>query len=155
MELFVKHFSALTADELYSILEARAAVFVVEQKCPYQDLDGKDRDAYHVWLGDGGRVAAYLRVLAPGVSFREQSLGRVITTVRGAGLGARILKAGMKASREKYGPGPIRIGAQRYAKGFYEKAGFRQDSQVYFEDGIPHIEMLLGAAGETGADSRG
>ena len=83
MELVIKHFSELTNEELYDILKARVDVFVVEQKCPYPEIDGKDKDAYHMILRDERGIAAYLRVLKSGVSFPEPALGRILTTRRG------------------------------------------------------------------------
>lgn len=146
MELKIKRFEDLTGRELYEILRARAAVFVVEQACPYQDLDGKDFVSWHVWLEDEEGLQAYVRVLPAGVSFSEVSIGRVITVKRGAGLGLQIMQAGIRVAEEKFGPGPIRIGAQKYARGFYEKVGFRQASDDFLEDGIVHVEMLREAA---------
>lgn len=142
MELVVKHFRELSNAELYEILRVRVAVFVVEQHCPYQEIDEKDQNAYHVWYQDEDGVAAYLRVLGQGVSFPEAALGRVLTTRRSCGLGSRILSAGIQVAKEKLHADSLRIEAQLYAKGFYEKAGFRQVSEMFLEDGIPHIEML-------------
>ena len=100
MELVVKHYSELTADELYDILHVRVLVFVVEQKCPYEEVDGRDRQAYHVFLRDETGIKAYLRVLDRGVSFEEVSIGRVLTTERRRGYGHKILDAGIAAARE-------------------------------------------------------
>lgn len=143
MKLFVKHFKELTIEELYEILKVRAAVFVVEQKCAYQDLDDKDKNAYHLYLKDEKGIQAYLRVLDKGVSYKEASVGRVLTVKRGGGLGYRILLEGIRTARQKFGADKIRISAQAYAKEFYQKAGFKQVSEEYLEDDIPHIEMLL------------
>ena len=143
MELVIKHFNELTNGELYDILKARVDVFVVEQKCPYPEIDGKDKDAYHMVLRDEHGIAAYLRVLKSGVSFPEPALGRILTTRRGEGLGARIVSEGIKFAEEKLGAEKIRIEAQVYARGFYEKLGFRQCSEPFMDDGIEHIEMLL------------
>ena len=101
MELVVKHYSELTADELYDILHVRVLVFVVEQKCPYEEVDGRDRQAYHVFLRDETGIKAYLRVLDRGVSFEEVSIGRVLTTERRRGYGHKILDAGIAAARGK------------------------------------------------------
>lgn len=144
MELTVKHFNELTTKELYAIIKARVAVFVVEQNCAYQDLDGKDLAAYHVFLSDNGDVKAYVRVLDRGVSFKEVSIGRVITTERKKGYGEIVMKEGIRIAKEKFGADKIRIGAQVQASGFYEKLGFKRVSgSEYLEDGIPHIEMIL------------
>ena len=143
MELITKHFSELSPEELYDLLKARVDVFVVEQECPYPEIDGKDKDAYHIFLRDEHGIAAYLRVLKNGVSFPEPALGRILTTRRGEGLGARIVDEGIRFIRETLGAEKIRIEAQVYARGFYEKLGFRQCSEPFMDDGIEHIEMLL------------
>ncbi|MBQ1275025.1 MAG: GNAT family N-acetyltransferase [Cellulosilyticum sp.] len=143
MELVVKHFKALSLEELYEILRVRAAVFVVEQTCVYQDLDEKDQSAYHVFLKDDKGIKAYLRVLDKGVSYEEASIGRVLTVDRGCGLGEKIVTEGIKVAKEKFQADRIRISAQLYAKGFYEKAGFKQVSDEYLEDGIVHVAMVL------------
>lgn len=142
MELITKHFGELTAEELYDILKARVDVFVVEQNCPYPEIDGKDKDAYHIFLRDENGIAAYLRVLKSGVSFPEPALGRILTTRRGEGLGTQIVNEGIQFIEENLGAEKIRIEAQVYAKGFYEKLGFRQCSEPFMDDGIEHIEML-------------
>lgn len=143
MEFVIKKYEELTVDELYEILKARINVFVVEQNCPYPELDDKDKRAYHVWLKENGIIKAYLRVLNAGVSYEEASIGRVLTTERGKGYGEKIFTKGIEIAREKLNADKIRIGAQLYAKGFYERFGFRQISDKYLEDGIYHIEMIL------------
>ena len=142
MELITKHFSELSNEELYDILKARVDVFVVEQNCPYPEIDGKDKDAYHLFLRDENGIAAYLRVLKGGVSFPEPALGRILTTRRSEGLGAKIVNEGIRFIAKKLGAEKIRIEAQVYAKGFYEKLGFKQCSEPFMDDGIEHIEML-------------
>ncbi len=143
MDLVIKRFEELSIEELYEILKVRIAIFVVEQHCAYQELDNKDRYSYHVFLKDDTGINAYLRVIEKGVSFEEVSIGRVLTSKRGCGLGSRVLREGIKLAKEKMGASKIRIEAQSYAKGFYEKAGFRQVSEEFLEDGIPHIQMIL------------
>ena len=142
MQWECKRFADLSPEELYRLLQLRVDVFVVEQRCPYPELDGKDPEALHVFAWDETGVQAYLRVLRPGVSFPEASLGRVATRARSQGLGAELLRRGLKAAEAWLGKGPPRIEAQTYAKGFYEKFGFRQVSEEFLEDGIPHIQML-------------
>lgn len=138
----LKPFDQLTVTELYEILQLRVDVFVVEQNCPYRELDDKDQHALHLFARDPEGIQAYLRILAPGVSFAEASLGRVISRQRRQGLGSQLLQRGIQAAQEWLGPCPLRIEAQTYAKEFYEKAGFRQVSEEFLEDGIPHIQML-------------
>lgn len=143
MQLIVKHFSELSVDELFAIYKLRVAVFVVEQKCPYQEIDEADRSAYHIWLQDEDGIAAYARALPPGVTFAEASIGRVIAVKRRCGMGSRIVAAAVETAREKFSAGKITIEAQVYARSLYEKAGFRQISDEFLEDGIPHIQMQL------------
>lgn len=142
MEIVVKKFNELSVEELYDIMQARAAVFVVDQACVYQDLDGADKDAYHVYIRDNGKIAAYLRVLDKGKRLDEVSVGRVITLKRGVGLGKTLMEAGLRVAKEKFGARVVKVGAQVQAKGFYERVGFKQISDEYDEDGIPHIYML-------------
>lgn len=145
MEWVLKGFSELTADELYDILRLRVDVFVVEQRCPYPELDDCDREALHVYLADEKGIAAYLRVLDKGVKSEYVTIGRVIAARRRMGLGTRVLQAGIRAARELFHADSIYVEAQTYARGLYEKQGFRQISEEYPEDGIPHIKMLLEA----------
>lgn len=141
MKLITKKFSELTATELYEILRLRSAVFVVEQTCAYQDIDGLDRDAIHMWLEDESGIAAYLRILPPGVRFEDPALGRVISMRRRSGVGTRLMKEGLEAVQRIYAAHSVTIEAQVYAKPFYENVGFRQISEEFDEDGIPHILM--------------
>ena len=147
MELHVKRFSELTLDELYALLRLRVDVFVVEQNCPYPELDGRDQAALHVFLTDAEGIQACLRVLDRGVVSEHAALGRVIARKRGCGLGRRVVEAGIAAARERFGAETVYLEAQSYARGFYEKLGFRQVSEEFLEDGIPHVKMLLGPAG--------
>lgn len=143
MELIVKRFDELTVSELYAILALRDRVFVVEQSCAYQEADGKDARAYHVWLEEDGEIVAYLRVLEAGVSFDEVSIGRVIAVRRRQGLGSRIVAEGVEVAKTRLGAKAIRIEAQTYARGLYEKLGFVQTTDEFLDEGIPHIGMLL------------
>lgn len=143
MELIVKRFEELTAEELYEILKIRVAVFVVEQNCPYQEIDNRDKQSFHVYLKDDDGIQAYLRVVDKGVSFDEVSIGRVIALKRRCGIGSRILSEGIKVAKNKLKAATIKIEAQTYAKELYEKQGFRQVSEEFLEDGIPHVQMIL------------
>ena len=142
MQLVIKHYNELTADELYDILAARAEVFVVEQNCAYQDLDGIDKNAYHLYYKEDGKIVAYLRVIDKGERLDEVSIGRVISLKRRCGLGSALMREGLRVAKEKFGATKVKIGAQLYAKPFYESVGFQQISGEYLEDGIPHIYML-------------
>ena len=143
MQLLVKHFTELTTKELYAILRARQDVFVVEQNCPFPEIDGKDLDAYHLWFEENGEILAYARVLDRGVSFETPAVGRVISIRRRDGLGSRILSEGIRIAREKYSAEAVMLEAQVYARKLYEKHGFVQVSEEFLEDGIPHIIMRL------------
>lgn len=143
MELVIKHFNELSTRELFEIFKLRVSVFVVEQNCPYQEVDDADKNAYHVYLKDETGIQAYLRVLPKGVTFDEISIGRVIAVKRRRGLGSLILAEGIKVARERLGAESIVIEAQVYAHELYEKAGFVQSSSEFLEDGIPHIKMTL------------
>lgn len=136
-----KRFHELTVDELYELLRARSEVFVVEQDCVYQDMDGDDQASIHLWLSDGDKVVAVCRVCPAGIHMEEVSIGRVITTERGKGYGKRIMLEGIEVARECFGATRIDIEAQEYARGFYEQVGFRQSSEPFILDGIPHIRM--------------
>ena len=142
MEEQVKRFRELTADELYRILKLRAEV--VEQSCPYLDPDGLDPGALHVWLEDEQGIAAYLRVMDRGAESGFVSIGRVVSARRRCGLGTRVLQLGIRAAEEEFGAEAIYLEAQTYARGLYEKQGFRQISEEFLLDGIPHIKMLRG-----------
>ena len=143
MELVIKHFTELTADELFEIYKLRCTVFIVEQTCIYQDVDDFDRIAYHLWLRDEEGIQAYARVLPPGATFPEASLGRVIAVKRRCGLGTRIVEAAIKTARDMFNADILTIEAQVYARSLYEKLGFIQSSEEFVEDGIPHIKMQL------------
>jgi len=143
MDLVIKRFDELSAEELYEILKVRVQVFVVEQHCAYQEIDDKDKYSYHVFLKDDIGIKAYLRVIDKGVAFEDVSIGRVLTLIRGNGLGKKILLEGIKVAKEKMNADRIKIEAQSYAKGFYEKFGFKQVSEEFLEDGIPHVQMVL------------
>ena len=143
MQLLIKHFTELSAAELYAILRARQDVFVVEQNCPFLEIDGKDLDAYHLWFEENGEILAYARVLDRGVSFETPAVGRVISIRRREGLGSRILSEGIRIAREKYSAEAVMLEAQVYARKLYEKQGFVQVSEEFLEDGIPHIIMRL------------
>lgn len=142
MKLLVRRLDELTARELHEIYKLRVAVFVVEQHCPYQEVDDADRASYHVWLEDGDGIAAYLRVIPAGVNFEAVAIGRVIAVRRRCGLGTRIVSEGIRVAREELGATRIVLEAQTYARGLYEKLGFRAVSEEFLEDGIPHIRML-------------
>lgn len=138
-----KSFNELSTAELYKILQLRCAVFVVEQNCPYQDLDNKDLNAIHLWNSDtDGNITAYCRLLPAGISYTEASIGRVATTVRNTGLGRVLMQKAISFIHDTWNQSAIRISAQLYLDKFYTSLGFETVSEPYMEDGIPHIEMV-------------
>lgn len=143
MELVVKQFNEFSAQELFEIYKLRVSVFVVEQSCPYQEVDDADKAAYHLVLRDEDGIQAYARVLPPGVSFDDAAIGRVIAVKRRQGFGSRIVSAAIDTARKKFSAKSISLEAQVYAMPLYEKLGFRPTSEEFLEDGIPHIKMTL------------
>jgi ElaA protein len=140
-----KHFSSLSTQELYIILSLRSEVFVVEQNCVYLDTDNKDADAWHLCGWQDEVLVAYVRILAPGVSYEEASIGRVLTNpaFRKNGYGVQLMNVAIEKTLQQFNVQKIKIGAQLYLQNFYSNLGFTQTSEVYMEDGIPHIEMLF------------
>ena len=139
-----KPFDALTQAELYAALQLRAQVFVVEQACAFQDLDGSDALAMHLIGLQAGQLVAYARCFAAGVKFAEASIGRVVVhgCVRGTGVGHVLMREAMARLQQHWGTQPLRIGAQARLKNFYMQHGFRDTGRPYVEDGIDHLEML-------------
>ncbi len=140
MQSIIKTFDDLTKRELYEILRLRVDVFVVEQACPYPEIDGKDYDAIHIYLENQGQILAYARV------YEEEGqvhLGRVIAKERRKGHATIILKEAIRVAREKYQAKKITIEAQTYAKNLYKKVGFVENSEPFLLDGIKHVKMVL------------
>ena len=144
MEIKVKIYQDLEIDELYAIMALRAAVFVVEQNCVYQDLDYKDQKALHVmgWINE--KLVAYTRLFGPGDYFEQASIGRVIVSIdqRGHNYGHQIMSASINAITQHYKTYRIDISAQTYLEQFYTAHGFLPSGEEYLEDGIPHIKMI-------------
>lgn len=141
MEIFIKQFSELTPSELYELLRIRISVFVVEQNCPYQEVDNLDQNAYHIWLEENHKIVAYCRVIDQNNPFHEVSIGRVLSLDRRKGYGTLAVQLGISIAKEKYRADKIIIEAQTYARSLYEKCGFVQISEPFLEDGIEHIKM--------------
>ncbi len=142
---FCKKFTELEVSELYELMKIRSEVFVVEQNCVYLDADGKDEKSFHFFAKEKNIIVAYTRLLPPGLSFKEASIGRVLTAPlqRKKRLGIELMEKSIAKTLELFDTEIIKIGAQLYLKSFYEGLGFVQSSDVYDEDGIPHIEMQL------------
>lgn len=149
MELTWKYsfFDELTTAELYAIIELRNEVFVLEQNCVYQDADNKDQKSYHLCGWNNDKLVAYCRILPPGISFAEASIGRVVTapSFRKTGIGKLLMQQAIIHTLQQFNVEKITIGGQLYLKKFYESHGFIQISDTYLEDNIPHIEMQLKA----------
>ena len=145
MNWICKPFEDLSPKELYAILQLRNEVFVVEQNCVFQDADDKDQLCWHLmgWIGD--QLVAYTRLVPKGVSYNETSIGRVVTfpKMRKSGIGKELMKRSIQMIFELWGRQPIRIGAQIYLRRFYESFGFQQCSNIYLEDNIEHIQMIV------------
>lgn len=148
MNWHLQSFDALNTITLYKILQLRSAVFVVEQACAYQDMDDKDLNALHLWCEHPeGHVIAYCRLLPPGISYTESSIGRVVTAaqIRNTGTGRKLMEQAISHLRETDPHLAIRISAQSYLEKFYSSLGFETTGPGYLEDNIPHIEMLFRA----------
>ena len=144
MDIIVKRFEELNVHELHDIYKLRVAVFVVEQNCPYQEIDDNvDENSIHVCFRDDGELIAYIRVVPAGVKFDDVSIGRVICTRRRQGIGSKIMAEGIRIAQEEFGAKRIVVEAQTYARKFYEASEFEKCSDEFLEDGIPHIMMAL------------
>jgi ElaA protein len=136
-------FEKLTPQQVHDLYRLRIAVFVIEQNCPFQDVDGADPKCWHLLGHSNGELVAYCRLVPAGVKFDEPSIGRVITaqSVRGTGMGRVLMAEAMKRARELWPGHALRIGAQAHLERFYNEFGFTKSSEPYDEDGILHVEM--------------
>jgi ElaA protein len=139
----IKRFEALSVNELYQLLQLRTQVFVVEQNCVFQDMDGKDEKAIHLLGKFDGKIVAYTRLFKSGDYFENASIGRVVIdpNYRDKKWGHELMRESIAAIAHHFGESKITIGAQLYLKKFYESHGFVQSSEMYLEDDIEHIEM--------------
>lgn len=140
----VKTFEELTIDNLYAILQLRSEVFVVEQDCIYQDIDGKDKKALHILVQKNNKIVGYARCFAPKDYFEEAAIGRVVIAKkeRKFGYGHQLIEAAIQAIEKHYHTKNIRISAQQHLIAFYRSHAFQQTGMPYLEDGIPHINMI-------------
>jgi ElaA protein len=141
-----KSFNDLSVSELYEILYLRNKVFIVEQNCPYNDTDGKDQASFHLCgKDDDNQLVAYARIIPPGITFEEASIGRVVSDPmhRRTGLGRELMEIAIEKTIGHFNTPTIRIGAQKYLQDFYNSLGFKAQGEEYLEDGIPHVEMLF------------
>ncbi len=142
-----KRLDDLSTREMYAIIQAREAVFVVEQECAYQDVDGLDLDSWHLSVLKDGELAAYARVVEPGLKYDEPSIGRVLTLTkfRSLKIGYALVAEAIRFTEVHYPGTGIRIGAQAHLQKFYGSLGFQPVGEIYDEDGIPHIDMVKAA----------
>ncbi|PBQ34311.1 GNAT family N-acetyltransferase [Sphingobacteriaceae bacterium] len=143
MRYILKDFTSLSTQELFEIYKLRSDIFVVEQNCAYQDVDDKDLSSFHVMLFSDHQLAGYSRLLPPGTSYQEPSIGRVAVKreFRTQGLGKSLMKHSIKQTLELYNNQAIVISAQAYLLKFYTDLGFTKEGEEYLEDDIPHIKM--------------
>jgi len=146
MQIETKYFDELNTAELYQLLQLRSAVFVVEQNCVYQDMDGKDKIAIHVLGKLSGNVEAYLRIFKPGDYFETPSIGRVVVSeaFRRKGFANKIMKKAMDHILNHFNEKKVTLSAQCYLTKFYNELGFVEEGDSYLEDGIPHVKMVYG-----------
>ncbi len=147
MKLEVKAYNQLSLDEFHDLIQLRIQVFVIEQDCPYQDVDGKDKLADHLIAMNEGKLMATLRILPPGIAYEEWAIGRVVVAeeARGTGLGNEIMQAAIKHIDQLHGGhAHIKLSAQEHLRAYYSRHGFEQCGEGYLEDGIPHIPMVRG-----------
>lgn len=140
----IKTFGELSAQELYKIIQARVEVFVIEQNCPYQDLDNSDQKAVHLWSEIDDEVVGYCRIFDAGIKYDECSIGRVLTTEKGRGknIGRQMMKFAVETIESRFRKTSIRISAQDYLLKFYQEFAFESTGKNYLEDDLPHTEML-------------
>lgn len=143
----IRHFNDLSPHELYAFIRLRQEVFVLEQNCLYGDLDGKDLKSWHLFCTHNNEMVGYCRILPPGISYDEASIGRVVSSgkYRGYKIGMQLMERAMVFISEQFPGADTRISAQSYLEKFYEKYGFKRVGPDYLEDDIPHAEMLCPA----------
>ena len=148
LHIQTKTFNELSIQQLYDVLQLRSEVFVVEQDCVYQDIDGKDQKALHILGFKNKKLVAYTRVFKPGDYFKEASIGRVVVReeARKFKYGYTIMEASIQTVKAHFNTSEIRISAQTHLKRFYNNLGFKAVGDEYLEDGIPHVNMLFGSA---------
>ena len=144
IQIHIKNYNELTTEELYSLLQLRSQVFVVEQNCVYQDIDGKDQKSLHVLGKKDNVIVAYSRIFKKGDYFKESSIGRVVVDKKSRHLqyGSQIMQASIEAIQNTFDTKIIKISAQLYLENFYTGFGFKPTGNSYLEDGIPHVAMI-------------
>ncbi|MBU9722931.1 MULTISPECIES: GNAT family N-acetyltransferase [Bacillaceae] len=145
MTWVLKDFQELDTAELYTILAERVNVFIVEQECPYPEIDGKDDEAFHLFYKKDGQIAAYARLFRAGDYYEEASIGRILVKedYRKQTLGRELVDKAISVLRDEFNETKIKIQAQNYLREFYSSFGFEPVTKVYLEDDIPHVDMIL------------
>ncbi|RWZ52314.1 GNAT family N-acetyltransferase [Halobacillus fulvus] len=145
MEWKQKTFAELSKEELYTILQKRVEIFVVEQECPYPEIDGRDPECLHLWMEEEGEMIAYCRIVPPSSEDEHYSIGRVIVTKehRGKGLAYPLMNRAIDLLKNEKNVHHIWLHGQEHLRNFYGSFGFEEVSDVYLEDGIPHVDMLM------------
>ena len=141
----VKSFQELSLEEFHDIIALRIQIFIIEQNCPYQEVDGKDKLAHHLFFkNEMDEIIAVTRILPHGISYEEVAIGRVVVheEYRGTGLGNQLMADSMNFVKDKYGEVPVRLSAQKHLENYYGNHGFKSTGKEYLEDGIPHVEMF-------------
>lgn len=140
----LKTFDELTKNQLYTIIKERINIFVVEQNCPYPELDDLDQNSFHLFFQEEGEIRAYCRILPKGLKYEEVSIGRVIVKekFRRSGIATLLMKIAISFVEEELNETNIKIQAQDHLRHFYQSFGFTPVSEVYLEDGIPHVDMV-------------
>ncbi len=141
MNLTIKAFQDLTVDELFNIYKLRCEVFIVEQNCPYQDVDDADKESFHLLLRENDELVAYLRIIPRGVLGDEVRIGRVVAKYRHRGYATEMLKKAVSFIDKEFGDNCVVLEAQVYARSLYENCGFEPISDIFLEDNIEHIRM--------------
>ncbi|MEJ6589819.1 MAG: GNAT family N-acetyltransferase [Crocinitomicaceae bacterium] len=143
---FIQAYTELNLDDFHDIIALRIKIFVIEQDCPYQDLDGNDKLAFHLYFKDEkNQIVAATRILPQNIAYDEVSIGRVVVdkSSRGTGLGHELMEQSMVFVQSQFGAADVRLSAQKHLENYYEKHGFKSTGKEYLEDGIPHVEMLF------------
>lgn len=143
MQIIIKHFNELSVNDLFEIYKLRQEIFIVEQNCPYNDIDEADKVSFHIMVKENNSLVAYSRAIPQNVTYNEASIGRVISKIRRKGYASLAVENAINVACNVFHAKKIKIGAQVYAKTLYEKFGFKQVSDIYLEDNIPHIHMML------------
>lgn len=145
MTTLLVEFEKLTPAQLYDILKLRQDIFMIEQNCLYQDMDNSDNKAYHLLVYEGEVLAAYLRIFAPGIKFKEASIGRIVVSpdFRGGSVGKELIRSGIRKTFDLFKDSDIRIEAQAALKNYYRQLGFVEEGEIYVVDDIDHLQMVL------------